>query len=422
MTQVTVERFGAGDLRCHRFRAESEVDVTVDVDIKSIRDHALRDLLGHLAGSVTDQWERIEPFDAGDYRDPMRAELERDRIFGEVPFIVAHSSELAARHDFVSVELPRNNVVVVRQKDGTVKAFVNACRHRGAQLVTEESGKCRLFSCPYHRWSYDPDGQLRTVTLDATFGEFDRSKYGLVELPVEERHGFVWVIDNPARRIDVASWLGPEVDTIMADYRLGDLVSVDPHTYRRPVNWKIMQDGFLDNYHVKYAHPNTAGKMLHTNAVTLRDFGSSFWFLTARKSIDQFIGTEVEWDESMEGHTIESCFLAPNAMLLKHATHFELLTFRPVGADPNESIMQMRIMAPTVEASGLTEEHWSKRWAKNWNILISILHDEDFPILDSSQRSMNSLDAGEMLLGRNEIASHLFRRRIDELIRCEPRS
>ncbi|MFM9378316.1 aromatic ring-hydroxylating oxygenase subunit alpha [Gordonia sp. VNK21] len=394
--------------------------MTLAVDIQDLRTRALRDLLAHLDGSVTDQWPEIADSSAPDFADPVRAELERDRVFGEVPFIVAHSSEVTGRGQFITADLPRNNVVVIRQSDGGVKTFVNACRHRGAQLVTEDSGKCRLFSCPYHRWSYGTDGALRSVTLDNTFGDFDRSQYGLVELPTEERHGFVWVIDNPDRQIDVAAWLGPEMDAIMASYGIGDLVSVDPHTYRRPANWKIMQDGFLDNYHVKYAHPNTAGKMLHTNAVALQDYGRSFWFLTARKTVDQFIGQEVSWSPEMEGHTIESCFLAPNSMLLKHATHFELLTFRPVGADPNQSIMQMRIMAPSVQDSGLTPEHWAKRWEKNWGLLIAILHDEDFPILDGSQVAMNSLDTGPMLLGRNEIGSHLFRRMVDELLATAP--
>ncbi|NRI65541.1 aromatic ring-hydroxylating dioxygenase subunit alpha [Rhodococcus sp. MS16] len=390
--------------------------MSVDLDLQGIRDQALRNLLNHLNDSVTDQWNEIALFKATDYTDPARAELERDKIFGEVPFIVAHTSELAGKNDFISVELPRNKVVVVRQKDGSVKAFVNACRHRGAQLVSEESGKCRIFSCVYHRWSYDPNGELRTVTLDTTFGDFDRSKFGLVEIPVEERHGFIWVIDNAHREIDVAAWLGPEMDAILADFNVEKLVSIDPHTYRRPTNWKILQDGFLDNYHVKYAHPNTAGKMLHTNAVTLQDYGRHFWFLTGRKSVDQFIGHDVTWDESMEKHTIESCYLAPNTMLLKHATHIEILTFRPVGANPNESIMQMRILAPTVEDSGLAQEHWEKRWKKNWNFLVSILHDEDFPILDGSQRVLSSMDAGTMLLGRNELSSHLFRREVDRLI------
>lgn len=394
--------------------------MSIAPDMQEVRDRALRKLLTHLNDSVTDQWTDIDPFEPTDYRDPATAVLERDRIFGEVPFIVAHSSELAGKNDFISVELPRNKVIVIRQKDGSIKAFVNACRHRGAELVSEPSGKCRVFSCAYHRWSYDPNGELRTVTLDDTFGDFDRSAFGLIELPVEERHGFVWIIDNTQRTIDVASWLGPEMDSILESFAIDRLVSVDPHTYRRPTNWKIMQDGFLDNYHVKYAHPNTAGKMLHTNAVALEDYGRHFWFLTSRKTIDQFIGQDVSWDPSMVNHTIESCFLAPNTMLLKHATHIELLTFRPVGANPNESIMQMRIMAPSVEDSGLEEAHWTKRWKKNWDILISILHDEDFPILDGSQRALSSLDAGTMLLGRNELASHLFRREVRRLVESPP--
>ena len=383
------------------------------------RDRAFRTMLGHVEKETTDEYPVIAPSEPLDYRDPGLAALERDRVFGEVPFIVGHGSEIARPNEFLTRRLPRNNAVVIRQRDGGVKAFVNACRHRGAQLVTEESGRCRLFSCPYHRWSYDPDGELRTVTLDDTFGEFDRKDFGLVELPVEERHGFLWMIDNAQREIDVERWLGPEMDAVLAGYRIEDLVSVTPHTFDRPTNWKIMQDGFLDNYHVRYAHPNTAGKVLHTNKLALEDFGRHFWFLAARKSIDRYIGEDPAGAD-VEKHTIESCFLAPNSMLLKHATHVELLTFRPYGADPENSVMEMRLMAPTTEATGLAQQEWDRLWAKNWKIMISIIHDEDFPILDGSQQAMRSQDAGTMLLGRNELGNHLFRRELDRLVRTEP--
>ncbi|ROO85892.1 phenylpropionate dioxygenase-like ring-hydroxylating dioxygenase large terminal subunit [Actinocorallia herbida] len=392
--------------------------MSVDNDLPvaaELRGDAVHRLLGHLRDETTDGFAAIERFSPADYRDPALAELERDRIFGAVPFIVAHGSEVAEPFDFVSVQLPRNNVIIVRQRDGGLRAFVNACRHRGAQLVEESSGRCRLFSCPYHRWSYDPDGSLRTVTLDGTFGEFDRAEFGLVRLPVEERHGFVWLIDDARAEIDVAAWLGPETDALLAGYRIEDLVSVTPHTFDRPTNWKIMQDGFLDNYHVKYAHPNTAGKVLHTNAVALKDFGRHFWFLAARKSIDRFLG-ESPGDAPMDKHVIESCFIAPNSMLLKHATHVELLTFRPHGADPGRSTMEMRIMAPTQAETGLDEDAWRARWEKNWHIMISIIHDEDFPILAGSQNAMFNQDTGPMLLGRNELASHLFRREIRRLV------
>src|SRR3546814_1835275 len=97
-----------------------------------------------------------------------------------------------------------NRVILTRQKDGSFKALVNLCRHRGALLEEDPCGKRRLFSCPYHRWSYDIDGSLRAITRDNTVGDPDRSELGLIELPCEERHGFIWVVDQAGAEIDVA--------------------------------------------------------------------------------------------------------------------------------------------------------------------------------------------------------------------------
>jgi phenylpropionate dioxygenase-like ring-hydroxylating dioxygenase large terminal subunit len=381
-----------------------------------VRDRALRRLVGHVRASTTDEHTEIAPSAALEFRDPELAKLERDRIFGEVPIIVAHSTEVAEPLDFLSVQLSRNNVIVSRQEDGSVKAFVNACRHRGGQLVSEKSGRCRLFSCPYHRWSYDPDGALRRVTLDDTFGEFDRSKFGMVELPAEERHGFIWVVDNAARSIDVAEWLGPEMEGILAEYEMQDLVSVDPYSFEWGSNWKVMQEGFLDSYHVKYAHPTSVGKVLYTNIVAIEDFGRHFWQFVPRTSIDRFLSESDNGELPPKDYYIEASFLAPNSILMKHATHIELLSFRPCGADPERSVMEMRILARPAAEMGLSQEEWESLWKKNWGILIGVLEHEDCPILAGAQQSMGSEDAGTMLLGQNELACHLFRREARRLL------
>ena len=65
-------------------------------------------------------------------------------------------------------------------------------------------------------------------------------------------------------------------------------------------------------------------------------------------------------------------------------------------------------MVPSVEASGMDEDHWNKRWEKNWQILLTVLHSEDFPLLRNSQHGMGSADAGDMLLGRNEVANQVY--------------
>ncbi|MDZ7884564.1 MAG: SRPBCC family protein [Mycobacterium sp.] len=379
------------------------------------RQDRIRRALELLRTDDTDKFDDVVDFSADEFTDPVLAQQERDLIFGRVPSIVAHSSELGRPFDFLTVAMPRNNIIVVRQKDGGIKAFVNLCRHRGALLEEGEKGRCRFFSCGYHRWSYDPDGSLRMVTRDKTFGDIERDEHGLIELPCEERHGFVWVVDNAHENIDVAGWLGPEMDNILAGYRLDKLQCFRSAGFNEPTNWKIMQDAFLDGYHIQYAHPNTAGKVIHTNVTAFEDFGRHCRFIAPRKSIDRWL-EEDPGDQPLDSYVTETHFLLPNSTLLRQPDHFQLLTFRPDQHDPAKSVMEQRLMVPAVEDSGLEEAHWEKRWNKNWDILLAVLHNEDFPLLRNSQRGMASADAGDMLLGRNETANQLFRRETKRLL------
>lgn len=388
-------------------------DVTQDAAID--REARIRRALDHLRNDTTDQFEKVEGFEASEFTDPNLAARERDLIFGRVPTIVAHGSEIAKPYEFKTLQLPRNNAIIVRQKDGSVKALVNLCRHRGALLENEPCGKRRLFSCPYHRWSYDIDGSLRTITRDNTVGDIDPEQTGLVELPCEERHGFIWVIDRAGAEIDVASWLGPEMDQILAGYRLDELLCVKAGAYHEDANWKILQDAFLDGYHIQYAHPNTAAKYIHTNVMAFEDFGPHCRFIAPRKSIDRWL-EEDPGDRSLVDDVTETHFFGPNATFLKQPDHFQLLTFWPDPSAPEKGVMEMRLIVPPAEAAGMTQERWDYLWDKNWQILEAVLINEDFPVLRDSQWGMRSRDAAPMVLGRNEVANQVFRRLLNRLL------
>jgi phenylpropionate dioxygenase-like ring-hydroxylating dioxygenase large terminal subunit len=381
------------------------------------RQDRIRKALDHLRHDTTEEFDSVVPFGPEQYRDADLAQRERDLVFGRVPSIVAHATELPEPGDFLTLQLPRNRVIVVRQKDGSVRSFVNLCRHRGALLEEQEKGRCRLFSCGYHRWSYDTDGSLRAITRDTTFGEIDRSQYGLVELPTEERHGLVWVVDHANAEIDVAAWLGAEVDEILAGYRLQDLLAVRSEGFDEPANWKLMQDAFTDNYHIQYAHPNTAGKHVHTNVQVVEDFGRHARMLSPRKKIDRWL-EEDPGDRDLGRYVIDGHFLLPNSTLLRQPDdHFELLTFRPHPTDPGRCRMEMRLLVPPLEASGMTRERWDETWDKNWKILLAVLHQEDFPLLRAAQVGLASADAAGMVLGRNEVVNQIFHRELAKLLR-----
>jgi phenylpropionate dioxygenase-like ring-hydroxylating dioxygenase large terminal subunit len=371
-------------------------------------------VLDHLKNGTTDEYDQVVTMQPAEFTDPAIAARERELVFGRVPSIVCHVAEIARPGDFLTVQMPRNKVLVVRQRDGGVKSFVNHCRHRGALLEERERGSCRLFSCGYHRWSYNPDGSLRAVTRGNTFGEVECAEHGLVELPTQERHGFVWMVDEATASIDVADWLGDAVDEMLAGYRLDRLITFRSAGYDEPVNWKIMQDAFIDNYHIQYAHPNSAGKHVYTNVQSVEDYGRHVRMTTPRKSIDRLLADEPAYD-LLAKHIIEGHFLLPNSTLLRQTTHFELLTFRPHPTEAGRCRMEMRLLVPIVEDTGMDEAKWQRLWEKNWDILQAVLYDEDFPLLRGSQAAMESANAGPMLLGRNELVNHIFRRELHKL-------
>lgn len=369
-------------------------------------------LLQHMRAGTTDLCDDLLVLEPGVFTDPELARREIDGIFGTVPFIAAHSSEVSKPHDCLAKRLPRNEVIIVRQPDMSVRTFVNACRHRGTTLAAEGPGHCRVFSCPYHGWSYDCDGTLRTITYADSFGEVNTEELGLIELPTEERHGFVWVVDNPKASIDVAGWLGPRMDEILGSYGLEDYECFRARSFDEPVNWKIMHDAFLDGYHIKYAHPNSAGKLIHTNIYTVEECGHHARFGSPRKSFDQWLDHDPGPDDDLLPHVMVVHFVGPNCTLLQLQDNFQLLSFYPISGNPAESRMEMRVIVPPLDDSGLSEEAWTTQWEKNWNILQMVLAAEDFPILRSIQKGYGSADAAATVLGRNEILNQAFHREV----------
>ena len=132
-------------------------------------------LRAHIRNETCDQLDDVMTLDPALFTSRERAELERAAVFATAPLLVAHSSEIREAGAFVRLHLPNNEVILVRQGDGSVRASVNRCRHRGSLLERREADRCRTFTCPYHGWVYGTGGELRAVSprplppRDATF-------------------------------------------------------------------------------------------------------------------------------------------------------------------------------------------------------------------------------------------------------------
>jgi phenylpropionate dioxygenase-like ring-hydroxylating dioxygenase large terminal subunit len=342
------------------------------------------------------------------YSDPQIARLEQERIFDRLPVLAAHTSQLPGPHDFVTIDLPGNRALLVRQEDGGIRAFVNACRHRGACLVGDDAGHRRVFSCGYHGWAYKYDGALRSVPYGDTFGDLDRSEYGLTELPCEERYGLVWVVQRPGAPIDVAAWMGPEMDEILTGYHMEHFEMIRMSSFDEHMNWKVAEDAFVDGYHLKFVHPNSAGPYFYTNIQVVEDFGRHMRAVTPRKVIDQIRFTP---DAPIDPYVTVGNFLMPNTTILRHADHYETLTFVPHPTDPNRCRMDVRLIVPPIKSD---EER--VLWEKNYDILVKTVIMEDLPLNRALQETLRGRGLKPLILGRNEMGNQVFHRLYDELM------
>jgi phenylpropionate dioxygenase-like ring-hydroxylating dioxygenase large terminal subunit len=188
------------------------------------------------------------------YSHPDLMRLEIERVLLPSWQIVCHISNIPKAGDFQTFELGPESVFVLRDKDGSIKAFHNVCRHRGARIL-DGSGTCAAtITCPYHGWSYRQDGSLVGVPMRDTFPGLERAEYSLRPVRVDTALGFVFVClagDPPP----VAKTWGKLAEEL-APYRFEEMVPLAPITTDVwPVDWKIAMDNYLESYHVPIGHP-----------------------------------------------------------------------------------------------------------------------------------------------------------------------
>lgn len=186
-------------------------------------------------------------------------EDEKERIFWREWICAGRDEDLPEPGDYVSLDVAGESILVVRTREGSLTAFYNVCRHRGSRLLAGPKGSLTgSIRCPYHAWTYNLDGSLRTAPyLDEEAG-FRRVELGLHPVAVESWGGFFFLNLSPAgisaRRYDLKTQLGPVVDRL-SRYPLAKLRSARRHVYEVAANWKVLLENYNECYHCGPVHP-----------------------------------------------------------------------------------------------------------------------------------------------------------------------
>mgnify|MGYP000977610176 CR=1 FL=1 len=190
------------------------------------------------------------------YRDEDLFQRELDAVFRRSPLLVALSCDVREPGSFATLTIADRPILIVRGDDGVVRVFLNVCRHRGAQVANDDFGSCRRFTCPYHFWVFDTQGEQVGHTAREAFAGMDATR--LVELPSAERSGAVFAILTPGVELDIDAWLG-DMASALAMLRLDDLYRHRDGLPADSGNWKASADGYVDGYHLGYLHRGSIG-------------------------------------------------------------------------------------------------------------------------------------------------------------------
>jgi phenylpropionate dioxygenase-like ring-hydroxylating dioxygenase large terminal subunit len=346
------------------------------------------------------------------YADDDHFAREVQTLFRQTPLVAGLSCDLPRAGDYFTVELGTTSAVVVRSENGQVRAFLNACRHRGSRLADGRGAANRVFRCPYHAWVYDIDGRLlgQPVAKDA-FAEIDRDRFGLIELPASEDCGLIFVRPSPNAAPIVVPELLEGLGGELAGHNFDEWTLVGERQGAWDMNWKMPYETFLEAYHIFALHRGSLAKEVMSTPMLSEFFGPhGRGLLTGRKAPTLQERDTAEW--TFRRHANLVYWLFPNTVLSMPMTgHAELWQFYP-GPAPDRTRMTIRFYAPEPPET----EKQQRFWERMIEFTMGVVEAEDFGQQVDIQRNIASGIFPERVFGRNEPALIHYHESLDRAL------
>jgi phenylpropionate dioxygenase-like ring-hydroxylating dioxygenase large terminal subunit len=288
------------------------------------------------------------------YHSSKVAKREQRHIFKQEWLCAGLSNAIPKTGDYLSYELGDQPVVVIRQKDGSVLAFANVCRHRMMSLVTG-SGSCKnkRIMCPYHAWSYDIDGSLKSAPQMQYRADFNKQNYGLIPVRCEVWEGWIYVTLNPDAP-SVAGQLG-ELKTVVTDYQMENYVPIVQQDHVWNTNWKMLTENFMEGYHLPVTHRGTVGGHFPVEETEFSALPANpaFTYQLYTKKETAPVGNAHPDNKVLKGKQRRTSVLPtifPSHMISLAPDHLWYLSLQPLGHD-KVSIRYGAALAPEVLAA-----------------------------------------------------------------------
>jgi phenylpropionate dioxygenase-like ring-hydroxylating dioxygenase large terminal subunit len=355
-------------------------------------------IFDHLDGGTTDLAPDTWREPVAHYRSPARLEREIELVLRRQPVPFCPSAAVPDTGSYLAREAAGVPLVVVRGRDGIVRAFRNACRHRGTAVATD-AGCAKSLVCPYHGWVYGLDGGLRHVPDAHGFPDLDPSTRGLVGVAAVEQGGLVFVDQEGGMSASPADHLPVLIEP--------DQVLLARNEAVVEVNWKVLVEGFLEGYHLKATHRETFFPFGFDNVTVVEASGRHSRITFPFRRIEAL--RDVPPDERRVDGTVTFVHhVFPNVIVARLSHHTTMVVLDPVAVDRTRFVTFT--LARAQDGGGTPSD------AVRDTEFVRLGAAEDLAVAMGVQRGLAS-GANEVLeFGRFEGAITHFHRQLHELV------
>lgn len=358
----------------------------------------------------------------GRYFDQRFYDLELKYIWHKTWLYACHISEIPDTGSFFVFDKLGLSVILARARDGSIHAMHNVCRHRGAPVVQQKSGRQSRFVCPYHAWSYNLDGSLAVVPGEHNFACLDKTERSLLKVKCEVWRGFVFInLDDEAGPLE--EFLAPVIKKVEY-FPLEKMRVWRNKSFELNCNWKAALDNFIEIYHIPTVHGKTAMNWLRPETFWISPMRNGHSCLTTERRIDNEVDQE-QTAKLLHGPLPDTAPVVPGAdpFFHDHALVIPIFPnllpggFNPGGfplqrhwpSSPGKTIIEISIL-------GWEEEDENSTY---WDALLADLMtqvDEDIDILNSIQGAIESGYYTGAVLSFLERAIYWYHEEIDKQI------
>ena len=306
-------------------------------------------------------WTPQPTLSGADYTSPEVFDLERTRLFHGRWFAAVRADAIGEPRAYAVVDVAGESIIVLRDEVGAVRAFFNVCRHRGSRLCDGAGRLQRAIRCPYHAWAYRLDGSL-AATPNVPPGErLPRDRLGLIPVPVELWHGFVWVnVSGAAPPLaEQLRRFGSDDPEQWARYGLDELVTGARRDYDVAANWKIIVENYNECLHCPTVHPSLVPVVPLYRYGEVEDApgtgaagnrlaeGLTSFSPTGRSSLPTLPGLS-----ELDANTFYGVTLLPNLIVNYHSDNVSTFHLFPVAADRTRVVCDYLFRPETVRSDG----------------------------------------------------------------------